>query len=119
MYNAAIDPRTKGTERVRLRVITITVKRLRSFASTIIFSERGNVINTSIVFALFSSLILRMERAGINMNNNHGATLKKGLRDADPTTKTSLMNKYPKKSAKTIGTEYPTGEFKSCMSSFL
>jgi hypothetical protein len=94
-----------GMESVSPRVIAVIVNKLNSLANTIVRSERGSVIRTSIVLACFSSLILFIEMAGISINKSHGATPKNGFKDAEPTTKTSLMNKYPRKRANTIGTE--------------
>jgi len=118
-YSFAKNPKTSGIDMVSPRVIATIEKTLAHFAKIICDSESGRVKRTSIVFVLFSSLILLIDKAGIRIKSNHGATEKNDFIEADPITNTSLVNKYPRKSANTIGTVNPTGEFKSCMISFL
>ncbi len=79
------------------------VNTAKNFAKTICVSDIGNVKRTSIVLMRFSSERILMVKDGTKIKNSQGNMLKKGLIDADPTTKMSLTKrKFAKTANKTI-----------------
>lgn len=82
-----------GRLTVRSNPIATNVRSAKNLERTIWVSEIRKLNNTSNVLFFFSSARDRMVRAGTKTIISHGRISKKGLKEADPTTKISFTNK--------------------------
>jgi hypothetical protein len=88
------------------------VSKAKNFARIICVSETGNESNNSIVFVLFSSEIILIVSAGINIINIQGKYAKNGFIEAEPTRKISFTYKKLATAANKTMMIYPIGLFR-------